>query len=44
MAEHKPGTMNIDAQEKTFHGFVSFVTRAVIVIFLILIFLAVFNS
>lgn len=44
MAEYKHGSMNIEAQEKTFEGFVKFVVRAVIVIFFILLFLAVFNS
>lgn len=42
MAEHEHGTMNSDTQEKTFDGFVTFVTRAVIVIIGILLFMAVF--
>ena len=37
---HQPGTMDITAQEKTFDGFVTFVTRTVIVIVAALIFLA----
>ncbi len=44
MAEHEQGTMDIEAQEKTFSGFVTFTIRAVIVILAILIFLAIFNS
>ena len=44
MAEYEHGSMNIDAQEKTFEGFIKFTIRTVIVIFAILIFLAVFNS
>lgn len=44
MAKHEHGTMNIEVQEKTFEGFLKYVIRAVIVIFAILIFLAVFNS
>ncbi len=44
MAQHEPGTMNIDEQEKTFESFVKFTIRAVIVIFAVLVFLAVFNS
>ena len=44
MAEYKHGEMDISVQEHTFAGFVKFVTRAVIVILAILIFLAVFNS
>ncbi|MEH6644557.1 aa3-type cytochrome c oxidase subunit IV [Sulfitobacter sp.] len=42
MAEHEHGTMNTDTQEKTFDGFVTFVTRAVIAIIGILIFMAIF--
>ncbi len=44
MAEHKPGSMNITVQEKTFEGFVRMVTRAVILIFAILIFMALANA
>lgn len=44
MAEHKPGSMDIEEQEKTFDGFVKFSIRTVIVVFLVLLFLAVFNS
>ena len=44
MAEHKHGSMDISAHEKTFDGFVKLTIRMVIVIFAILIFLAVFNS
>lgn len=44
MAEYKHGSMNIEAQEKTFASFMTFVVRSVIVIFFILLFLAVFNS
>lgn len=42
MAEHEHGTMNTDVQEKTFDGFVRFVSRASIVIIGILLFLAIF--
>ena len=44
MAQHEHGTMNIDAQEKTFDGFVKFTVRTVIVIVLVLIFLAIFGA
>lgn len=44
MAEHKPGEMNIKEQEKTFAGFVSLSTKAVIVIFVLLIFLALVGA
>lgn len=44
MAEHKHGEMDISTQEATFHGFMKFMTRAVIVIFAILIFMAIFTS
>lgn len=42
MADHEHGTMNTDTQQKTFDGFVSFVTRSVIVIIGILVFMAIF--
>lgn len=42
MAEHEHGSMKTDTQQKTFDGFVTFVTRAVIVIIGILLFMAVF--
>ena len=44
MAEHKHGEMDITDQEKTFEGFVRWVTNGAIVCILILIFLAIFNS
>lgn len=44
MAEHKHGEMNIDVQEKTFAGFVTFTVRAVMVIIGILLFIALVNS
>lgn len=44
MAEHKHGTMDITAQEKTFDGFLTFITRAVIVTIVSLILLALING
>jgi hypothetical protein len=44
MADHKPGSMDVTTQEKTFNGFVSMVTRAVVLIFAFLIFLALVNG
>ena len=44
MAEYKHGSMDIEEHEKGFEAFVKFTVRAVIVIFFILLFLAVFNS
>lgn len=44
MAEHKHGTMNINAQEKTFDGFISFVTKTVIVILVAVVFLALVGA
>lgn len=44
MAEHKPGSMDISTQTHTFEGFISWVTRSVIVILVILVFLAIFAS
>jgi|TARA_R110002049_G_scaffold29972_2_gene102037 fumarate reductase subunit C len=42
MAEHEHGSMDIDTQEKTFDGFMSFVTRSVVVILAILVLMAIF--
>jgi hypothetical protein len=44
MAEHKPGSMDITTQEKTFAGFVTMTTRAVIVILALVIFMALVNA
>ena len=44
MAEHEHGTMNINAQEKTFDGFISFVTKSVIVILIAVVFLALVGA
>ncbi len=40
MAEHKHGEMDISAQEKTFEGFMSMVTKTTIAILVVLVFLA----
>jgi hypothetical protein len=42
MADHEHGSMDIHTQEKTFHGFMSFVTKTVIVIIGVLVFMAIF--
>ncbi|AQS47058.1 MULTISPECIES: aa3-type cytochrome c oxidase subunit IV [Thioclava] len=44
MAEYKPGNMDIRDQERTFNGFVRFVTVSVIVIICFLVFLALVNG
>lgn len=44
MAEHKHGNMDTQVQEKTFAGFVTFVGRAVIVILVSLVLLALVNG
>ena len=44
MADHKPGEMNTDVQEKTFNGFMSMVTKASIAIIIALILLAIING
>jgi hypothetical protein len=44
MAEHKPGSMDITEQEKTFDGFIRWSVRVAAVSIGILIFLAIFNS
>lgn len=44
MAEHKHGNMNTSTQEKTFAGFVTIVGRAVIIILVALVLLALVNG
>ncbi|WP_108259160.1 aa3-type cytochrome c oxidase subunit IV [Mangrovicoccus ximenensis] len=44
MADFKHGTMDIADHEKTFEGFVKFTTRAVIGIFVFLVFLALVGA
>lgn len=44
MADHEPGNMDITNQQKTFDGFVTIVTRAVVVIVVLLVFLALVGS
>jgi len=44
MADYKPGSMNIKAQEATFAGFLTFVKWAVILTILVLIFLALVDA
>jgi hypothetical protein len=44
MAEHEHGSMDISGHEKNFNGFITFVTRAVIVILAIVIFMALANA
>jgi Ni,Fe-hydrogenase I cytochrome b subunit len=44
MAEHKHGSMDIKAQEKTFEGFVRMVTWGIIISIAILIFMALANA
>jgi hypothetical protein len=42
MAEYEHGTMNTDAQEKAFDGFITYVTRGSIAVIGILVFMALF--
>ncbi|MGL6209041.1 MAG: aa3-type cytochrome c oxidase subunit IV, partial [Paracoccaceae bacterium] len=44
MAEHKPGSMDIRAQERTFAGFMGMTTRAVVIILVLVIFMALANA
>jgi Bacterial aa3 type cytochrome c oxidase subunit IV len=44
MAEHKHGSMDIKAQEKTFEGFVRMVTWGIVATVGILIFMALANA
>jgi hypothetical protein len=42
MAEHEHGSMDYTTQQKTFDGFVTFVTRTSIVILVLLVLMAIF--
>ncbi|SLN53474.1 aa3-type cytochrome c oxidase subunit IV [Pseudooctadecabacter jejudonensis] len=44
MADHKHGEMDISVQEKTFAGFMNWVTKGSIVIIVALILLAMING
>lgn len=44
MAEHKPGSMDITVQEKTFAGFIRMVTWGAVISICILIFMALVNA
>ena len=44
MAEHKPGSMDIRAQEKTFAGFIRMVIWGAVICVLILIFMGLTNA
>jgi Bacterial aa3 type cytochrome c oxidase subunit IV len=44
MADHDHGSMDIHVHEKTFDGFITFVTRAVIVIVVLVVFMALVNA
>lgn len=44
MSDHKHGEMDVKAQEATFNGFMTFVTRTTIVIIVALILLALING
>lgn len=44
MGEHKHGEMDISVQEKTFDGFMKYVTRSVVVILVFLVLLAMING
>lgn len=42
--EHKHGEMNIEVQERTFEGFMTFVIRTIFVILAVLVFLAIVGT
>lgn len=42
MAEHEHGSMDYKDQEKTYNGFISFVTKSVIFIVVLLVLMAMF--
>lgn len=44
MAEHKPGSMDISAQQATFQGFIKWTIYTVYVIIAVLLFLAIFRT
>ncbi len=44
MADHKQGSMDITAQEKTFNGFVTFVMRTCYVLLALAVFLMIFRT
>lgn len=44
MADYKPGSMDIRAQEKTFAGFIRMVTWGTVITICVLIFLALANA
>lgn len=44
MADHKHGSMNIEAHEKAFEGFMRWAKNVAIFAICVLIFLAIFNT
>ena len=44
MAEHKHGDMDIEVQEKTFEGFIKWVTYTAVVCIAVLLFIAAVNG
>ncbi|MEO9651025.1 MAG: aa3-type cytochrome c oxidase subunit IV [Roseobacter sp.] len=42
MADHKHGEMDIEVQEKTFNGFMSFVTKVAIFLIVLVVWMAIF--
>lgn len=44
MGDFKPGSMEIEEQEKTFGGFIKFTIWATVIILLVLVFMALVNS
>lgn len=42
MADHKHGEMDITVQEKTYEGFMKFITNTVIVLLVLLVLMAIF--
>lgn len=44
MAEHKHGSMDTSAQEKTFEGFINATVRVTVVILVVAVLLAIFRT
>ncbi len=44
MGEHKPGTMDVSTQQKTFNGFINWMVWGAVIVVIVLIFLAIVGT
>lgn len=44
MSDHKHGEMNVDVQEKTFEGFITWTKNVTIIVILVLVAMALFRT